>query len=204
VAGLFFLSLTTYRIRRLAYKSKSKKHGKPAFCQIGEYVLFKCTYKNTREGEAMAFFDFEEIVATTDAPAGAAQMAYEAALVPARIGEPVRPAPSQPAPVYLASEGIIQAFRDAARSDLVTIALPEAVMTLLKVMRDPTASAAARVNAAKTVVGVALADAPGAAVKKALHEMTAAEIEEALFLIRGEIDAREMTLAEAGAPHIDF
>ena len=115
----------------------------------------------------------------------------ESALATPRTGEPARLAPIQLRPIELASEGLIALWREAARTDLVTVLLPQAIRTLGVIIRDTTASPAARVSACKTVLEHALRDPADLRVKKALHEMSAAEIEEALVAIREEIDQRE-------------
>lgn len=123
-------------------------------------------------------FDFNELRASP-------------APVPAQLE---RLAPMDHALIPIASENLIALWREAARSDIATILLPQAVRTLGVIMRDAQAPASARVAAARAVFAVALPDQVASATKKALHEMSASEIESALYALRDEIRDRELTL----------
>lgn len=105
-------------------------------------------------------------------------------------------------PLEISSEGLIQLWREAARSDLATILLPEALRTLAVIMRDAMASPNARVSAAKAVLSVALVDGGDVAVKKALHEMSASEIDAAIMALRSEVVER-MTDAKPALPVVE-
>jgi hypothetical protein len=118
------------------------------------------------------------------------------------IGPDGRLRPIYVQPLEISSEGLIQLWREAARSDLATILLPEALRTLAVIMRDAMASPNARVSAAKAVLSVALVDGGDVAVKKALHEMSASEIDAAIMALRSEVVER-MSEAKPALPAIE-
>lgn len=90
----------------------------------------------------------------------------------------------------LQSEGIIQAWRKAARADMTTILLPEAVKTLATVMRDPMSKDSARVAAARTVLEYSLGHIDDASQKKDLHELSYPEIQEMIEALKEERQTR--------------
>lgn len=97
----------------------------------------------------------------------------------------------------LASEGLIQLWRQAARSDLTTLVLPEAVKTLHAIITDPAAKAAARVQASKIVLEHTLANLDDSAQKKAIHAMTADEITRAIAALKEELRERPLQLTRS-------
>ena len=79
----------------------------------------------------------------------------------------------------IARPEVLVEIRNREQAKLVAEALPEAIDTLLKVMRSDKSPAAARVAAAKVVLDRTLGVAEGGAVKEP-HEMTPDELAQAI------------------------
>jgi len=136
----------------------------------------------------------DEIIAGALAPA---QMALEPRAVVPRTAETPRADPIYLQPVELASEGLIQLHRQAARSDLTTLVLPAAVKRLSAIINNDNAPPAAHVAAIRTVFDYSLGNLDDAAQRKAPSEMTADEVMAAITKLKDEIANRPVQMARS-------